>query len=196
MRSTRPGFLWSGPDWDEAYRDQCAEFERLVLPFLDGDRRAQAKRLPRARGSPRSRAGRAVHDSNRRPTRAGARGIHATRSSWSSVSSRCEPLQLVGIESNGVRSSRPDSALEKVAQLRRARAPGRLELAPIPARCDCSRLVGALQEGKQRSLRVRRRAHRLVRQSASEPLPYSVQSASSGLSGWARRSAGSGAVYE
>ncbi len=33
------------PDWVEAYRDQCAEFERLVLPFLDRDRRAQAKRL-------------------------------------------------------------------------------------------------------------------------------------------------------
>lgn len=32
-------------DWVEAYRDQCAEFERLVLPFLDKDRRAQAKRL-------------------------------------------------------------------------------------------------------------------------------------------------------
>jgi aminoglycoside phosphotransferase (APT) family kinase protein len=33
------------PDWVEAYRDQCAEFERLVLPLLDKDRRAQAMRL-------------------------------------------------------------------------------------------------------------------------------------------------------
>ena len=33
------------PDWVEAYRDQCAEFERLVLPLLDRDLRAQAKRL-------------------------------------------------------------------------------------------------------------------------------------------------------
>ena len=33
------------PDWVEAYRDKCAEFERLVLPLLDKDRRAQAKRL-------------------------------------------------------------------------------------------------------------------------------------------------------
>ena len=33
------------PDWVEAYRVQCAEFERLVLPFLDNDRRAQARRL-------------------------------------------------------------------------------------------------------------------------------------------------------
>ncbi len=33
------------PDWVEAYRDQCAEFERLVLPLLERDRHAQAKRL-------------------------------------------------------------------------------------------------------------------------------------------------------
>ena len=33
------------PDWVEAYRVQCAEFERLALPFLDNDRRAQARRL-------------------------------------------------------------------------------------------------------------------------------------------------------
>jgi aminoglycoside phosphotransferase (APT) family kinase protein len=33
------------PGWVEAYRDQCAEFERLVFPLLDKDRRAQAKRL-------------------------------------------------------------------------------------------------------------------------------------------------------
>ena len=33
------------PDWVEAYRGQCAEFERLVLPLLDKDRRAEAKRL-------------------------------------------------------------------------------------------------------------------------------------------------------
>jgi aminoglycoside phosphotransferase (APT) family kinase protein len=32
-------------DWVESYREQCAEFERLVLPFLDKDRRAQSKRL-------------------------------------------------------------------------------------------------------------------------------------------------------
>jgi aminoglycoside phosphotransferase (APT) family kinase protein len=33
------------PDWVEAYRDQCAEFERLVLPLLGKDRRRQAMRL-------------------------------------------------------------------------------------------------------------------------------------------------------
>jgi len=33
------------PDWVEAYREQCAEFERLVLPLLDGDQRPDAKRL-------------------------------------------------------------------------------------------------------------------------------------------------------
>lgn len=33
------------PDWVEAYRDQCAEFERLVFPILDKDTRAQASRL-------------------------------------------------------------------------------------------------------------------------------------------------------
>jgi aminoglycoside phosphotransferase (APT) family kinase protein len=32
-------------DWVEAYREQCAEFERLVFPVVDVDRRAQAKRL-------------------------------------------------------------------------------------------------------------------------------------------------------
>jgi aminoglycoside phosphotransferase (APT) family kinase protein len=32
-------------DWLEAYRDQCAEFERLVFPLLDRDRRASARRL-------------------------------------------------------------------------------------------------------------------------------------------------------
>jgi aminoglycoside phosphotransferase (APT) family kinase protein len=32
-------------DWIGAYRDQCAEFERLVLPLLDKDRRPDAKRL-------------------------------------------------------------------------------------------------------------------------------------------------------
>jgi aminoglycoside phosphotransferase (APT) family kinase protein len=31
--------------WVEAYRDQCAEFERLVLPLLTKDRRPQAMRL-------------------------------------------------------------------------------------------------------------------------------------------------------
>jgi aminoglycoside phosphotransferase (APT) family kinase protein len=33
------------PVWVEAYREQCAEFERLVLPLLDKDRRPEAKRL-------------------------------------------------------------------------------------------------------------------------------------------------------
>ena len=33
------------PDWVDKYRDQCAEFERLVLPLLDGEQRAQAQRL-------------------------------------------------------------------------------------------------------------------------------------------------------
>jgi aminoglycoside phosphotransferase (APT) family kinase protein len=32
-------------EWVEAYREQCAEFERLVLPLLDKDLRPQAKRL-------------------------------------------------------------------------------------------------------------------------------------------------------
>ena len=31
------------PDWIEAYRAQCAEFERLVFPILDRDLRAQAQ---------------------------------------------------------------------------------------------------------------------------------------------------------
>ncbi len=33
------------PDWIEAYRAQCAEFERLVFPILDGDLRARAEGL-------------------------------------------------------------------------------------------------------------------------------------------------------
>ena len=33
------------PSWVEAYRDQCAEFERLVFPVVDKDLRAEAKRL-------------------------------------------------------------------------------------------------------------------------------------------------------
>jgi aminoglycoside phosphotransferase (APT) family kinase protein len=33
------------PDWVEAYRNQCAEFERLVLPLLERDRRAEATQL-------------------------------------------------------------------------------------------------------------------------------------------------------
>ncbi len=33
------------PDWVEAYHDQCAEFERLVLPLLDTDERPEARRL-------------------------------------------------------------------------------------------------------------------------------------------------------
>ena len=39
------GFPVEHPDWVEAYRAQCAEFERLVLPLLDKDLRPQAKRL-------------------------------------------------------------------------------------------------------------------------------------------------------
>ncbi len=39
------GFPVEHPDWVEAYRAQCAEFERLVLPLLEKDRRAQATRL-------------------------------------------------------------------------------------------------------------------------------------------------------
>ena len=33
------------PDWVEAYSEQCAEFERLVLPLLDEERHPEAKRL-------------------------------------------------------------------------------------------------------------------------------------------------------
>jgi aminoglycoside phosphotransferase (APT) family kinase protein len=33
------------PDWVEAYRGQCAEFERLVFPSLDEDQRRRAKRF-------------------------------------------------------------------------------------------------------------------------------------------------------
>jgi aminoglycoside phosphotransferase (APT) family kinase protein len=33
------------PDWRTHYESQCAEFERLVVPLLDVDERAQAKRL-------------------------------------------------------------------------------------------------------------------------------------------------------
>jgi aminoglycoside phosphotransferase (APT) family kinase protein len=32
-------------DWLEAYREQCAEFERLVFPVVDSDRREEARRL-------------------------------------------------------------------------------------------------------------------------------------------------------
>jgi aminoglycoside phosphotransferase (APT) family kinase protein len=32
-------------DWVEAYEEQCAEFERRVLPLLDVDRRSDARRL-------------------------------------------------------------------------------------------------------------------------------------------------------
>jgi aminoglycoside phosphotransferase (APT) family kinase protein len=39
------GLAVEHPDWFEAYRSQCAEFERLVLPLLEKDGRAQAKRL-------------------------------------------------------------------------------------------------------------------------------------------------------
>lgn len=33
------------PDWVEAYRVQCGEFQRLVLPLVDRDLRPQSKRL-------------------------------------------------------------------------------------------------------------------------------------------------------
>ena len=33
------------PDWVQAYRNQCAEFERLVFPLFDKDRHAEAKGL-------------------------------------------------------------------------------------------------------------------------------------------------------
>ena len=33
------------PNWVEAYRDQCVEFERLVFPVLEGGLHAQARRL-------------------------------------------------------------------------------------------------------------------------------------------------------
>jgi len=32
-------------DWVKAYREQCAEFERLVFPVVDSDRRADARQL-------------------------------------------------------------------------------------------------------------------------------------------------------
>lgn len=32
-------------DWVEAYREQCAEFERLVFPLIESDLQAEAKRL-------------------------------------------------------------------------------------------------------------------------------------------------------
>ncbi|MGI8478549.1 MAG: phosphotransferase [Gaiellaceae bacterium] len=32
-------------DWVESYREQCAEFERLVFPVVDIERRTQARRL-------------------------------------------------------------------------------------------------------------------------------------------------------
>ena len=32
-------------DWVEAYRSQCAEFERVVVPFLDRDERTRAEQL-------------------------------------------------------------------------------------------------------------------------------------------------------
>jgi aminoglycoside phosphotransferase (APT) family kinase protein len=47
---TLHGFEGSGlpadaPDWVEAYRDQCEEFERLVFPLLDSEQRARGRRL-------------------------------------------------------------------------------------------------------------------------------------------------------
>ena len=45
MHSTRPALPVQHLEWVEAYREQCAEFERLVFPVLDKDLRPQAKRL-------------------------------------------------------------------------------------------------------------------------------------------------------
>jgi aminoglycoside phosphotransferase (APT) family kinase protein len=39
------GLPMERPDWVEAYRNQCAEFERLVLPLFDRDRHSEAERL-------------------------------------------------------------------------------------------------------------------------------------------------------
>jgi aminoglycoside phosphotransferase (APT) family kinase protein len=39
------GLPLEAPDWIEAFRNQCAEFERLVFPVLDSDHRARARRL-------------------------------------------------------------------------------------------------------------------------------------------------------
>jgi aminoglycoside phosphotransferase (APT) family kinase protein len=39
------GLPMERPDWVEAYRNQCAEFERLVLPLFDRDRHLEAERL-------------------------------------------------------------------------------------------------------------------------------------------------------
>jgi aminoglycoside phosphotransferase (APT) family kinase protein len=39
------GLALERPDWVAAYRDQCAEFERLVLPLVDADLRGEATRL-------------------------------------------------------------------------------------------------------------------------------------------------------
>jgi aminoglycoside phosphotransferase (APT) family kinase protein len=39
------GLRLGPPDWVEAYRAQCVEFERLVLPLLDADLRARAHGL-------------------------------------------------------------------------------------------------------------------------------------------------------
>lgn len=39
------GLPVDAPEWIEAYRDQCAEFERFVFPVLDSDQRARARRL-------------------------------------------------------------------------------------------------------------------------------------------------------
>ncbi len=39
------GLPLGGADWVGAYRRQCAEFERLVFPLLDGDTRRRAHKL-------------------------------------------------------------------------------------------------------------------------------------------------------
>jgi aminoglycoside phosphotransferase (APT) family kinase protein len=39
------GLPVDAPDWIQAFRDQCSEFERLVFPLLDRDHRKRARRL-------------------------------------------------------------------------------------------------------------------------------------------------------
>ena len=44
-RSTCPSLPLEPHDWREAYREQCAEFERLVLPLVDEQLQARAHDL-------------------------------------------------------------------------------------------------------------------------------------------------------
>src|SRR5438067_8523548 len=61
------------------------------------------------------------------------------------------------------------SACEELIQRRRVRAPGRLELPPVPARRAGAGLVRALQERQQRRLRIARRAHGVVGKARQRP---------------------------